>query len=206
MEGFVEDGLLPETFRIRPEIKGEPKVSIIIPTRNHAHLLQSCIESIERLTTYRNYEILIVDNDSSEPATLEYLASTHHRVVLFREEFDYSRINNFAVSRAEGEYVLLLNDDTEVIDGGWLEAMLEHAQRPEVGAVGAKLLYPDGRVQHAGVVTGVGGLGQGLSTHSYWFYPLEDPGHPGDDDQLQRGNRRLHAAAQGRLRGGRGVR
>jgi GT2 family glycosyltransferase len=175
----VEDGLLAGTFRVRPKIKGKPKVSIIIPSRDNVSLLKNCVDSIERLTTYRNYEILVVDNDSSEPATLEYLAHTPHHVIPFREEFNYSSINNFAVRQAEGEYVLLLNDDTEVIDGGWLEAMLEHAQRPEVGAVGAKLLYPDGRVQHAGVVTGVGGLGQGLSTHSYWFYPLEDPGHLG---------------------------
>ena len=179
IEGSVEDGFLPGTFRVRPKIKGEPKVSIVIPTRDNVSLLKNCVESIERLTEYRNHEILIVDNDSKAPATLQYLASTHHRVVLFREEFDYSRINNFAVSRAEGEYVLLLNDDTEVIDGGWLEAMLEHAQRPEVGAVGAKLLYPDGRVQHAGVMTGVGGLGFGIARHSYQFYRSEDPGHMG---------------------------
>ena len=179
IEGSVEDGFLPGTFRIRPKIKGEPKVSIVIPTRDNVSLLKNCVESIERLTEYRNYEILIVDNDSKVPATLQYLASTPHRVVPFREEFDYSRINNFAVSRAEGEYVLLLNDDTEVIDGGWLEAMLEHAQRPEVGAVGAKLLYPDGRVQHAGVMTGVGGLGFGIARHSYQFYRSEDPGHIG---------------------------
>jgi O-antigen biosynthesis protein len=179
MEGFVEDGLLPETFRTRPKIKGEPKVSIIIPTRNHAHLLKSCIESIERLTTYRNYEILIVDNDSTEPATLEYLASTPHRVIPFREEYNHPKINNLATSQAEGEYVLLLNDDTEVIDGGWLEAMLEHAQRPEVGAVGAKLLYPDGRIQHAGVVTKASVWTRGVATHAYQFYSSDSPGYMG---------------------------
>src|SRR5215213_3264346 len=180
MEGFVEDGLLPETFRTRPKIVGEPKVSIIMPTKDHAHLLKSCIESIERLTTYRNYEILIIDNDSTEPATLEYLTKTPHRVIPFREEYNYSRINNLGVSQSKGEYVLLLNDDTEVISGGWLEAMLEHAQRPEVGAVGAKLIYPDGRVQHAGVLTGVGGSwGLGVATHSHQFYPSTSPGYEG---------------------------
>jgi GT2 family glycosyltransferase len=179
LEGSVEDGLLPDRFRARPKIKGEPKVSIIIPTRDNVSLLKNGVESIERLTSYRNYEILIVDNDSSEPETLEYLASSPHRVVPFREAFNYSRINNFAVSHAGGEYVLLLNDDTEVISGGWLEAMLEHAQRPEVGAVGARLLYPDGRIQHAGAMTGIGGLGPGLSTHAYQFYPSDSPGHMG---------------------------
>src|SRR5215210_5784740 len=180
IEGSVEDGLLPDSFRVRPKIKGEPKVSLIIPTRDNVALLKNCLESIERLTTYGNYEIIIMDNDSVDPATIEYLASTPHRVIPFREPFNYSRINNAGVSRAEGEYVLLLNDDTEVISGGWLEAMLEHAQRPEVGAVGAKLIYPDGRIQHAGVLTGVGGSwGLGVATHSHQFYPSTSPGYQG---------------------------
>src|SRR5215211_2624566 len=180
LEGSVEDGLLPESFRVRPKIKGEPKVSLIIPTRDNVSMLKNCLESIERLTTYGNYEIIIMDNDSVDPATIEYLASTPHRVIPFRERFNYSRINNVGVSHAEGEYVLLLNDDTEVISGGWLEAMLEHAQRPEVGAVGAKLIYPDGRIQHAGVLVGVGGSwGPGVATHSHQFYPSEFAGYLG---------------------------
>ncbi|MDQ4129003.1 MAG: glycosyltransferase, partial [Actinomycetota bacterium] len=125
LEGSVEDGLLPDRFRVRYEVAGRPLVSIVIPTRDNVSMLKNCVESIERLTTYTNYEILIVDNDSVDPETVEYLASTPHRVERFREEFNYSRINNFAVARARGEYVLLLNDDTEVISGGWLEAMLE---------------------------------------------------------------------------------
>ena len=179
-QGSVEDGLLPGSFRVRPEIKGEPKVSLIIPTRDNVSLLKNCVESIERLTTYSNYEIVIIDNDSVDPATVEYLASAPHRVIPFREEFNYSRINNAGVSRAEGEYVLLLNDDTEVISGEWLEAMLEHAQRQEVGAVGAKLVYPDGRIQHAGVLIGVGGAwSPGVATHSHQFYPSTAPGYMG---------------------------
>jgi GT2 family glycosyltransferase len=180
LEGSVEDGLLSGSFRVRPKIKGEPKVSFIIPTRDNVSLLKNCLESIERLTTYRNYEIIIMNNDSVDPATIEYLASTPHRIIPFREEFNYSRINNLGVSQAEGEYVLFLNDDTEVISGGWLQAMLEHAQRQEVGAVGAKLIYPDGRIQHAGVLTGVGGSwGPGVATHSHQFYPSEFPGYLG---------------------------
>src|SRR5215218_6115716 len=180
LEGSVEDDLLPESFRVRPKIKGEPKVSLIIPTRDNVSMLKNCLESIERLTTYGNYEIIIMDNDSVDPATIEYLASTPHRVIPFREPFNYSRINNVGVSHAEGEYVLLLNDDTEVISGGWLEAMLEHAQRQEVGAVGAKLIYPDGRIQHAGVLVGVGSSwGPGVATHSHQFYPSESPGYLG---------------------------
>jgi GT2 family glycosyltransferase len=180
LEGSVEDGLLPDHFRTRLEIKGAPKVSVIIPTRDNVSFLNRCIESIERLTTYRNYELLIVDNDSRDQATVEYLASIPHRVIPFREAFNYSRINNFAVSRADGEYILLLNDDTEVISGGWLEAMLEHAQRPEVGAVGARLLYPDGRVQHAGVIVGVGNPWEpGVAMPSHQFYSSDSPGYAG---------------------------
>ncbi len=165
---------------MRPKIKGDPKVSLIIPTRDNVSLLKNCLESIERLTTYGNYEIIIMDNDSADPATLEYLDSTPHRVIPFREPFNYSRINNVGVSMAEGEYMLLLNDDTEITSGEWLEAMLEHAQRPEVGAVGAKLVYPDGRIQHAGVLTGVGGTwGLGVATHAHQFYPSTSPGYLG---------------------------
>jgi GT2 family glycosyltransferase len=180
LEGSVEDGLLPGRFRLRFDVRGEPKVSIIIPTRDNVSLLKNCVESIERLSTYRNYEILIVDNDSVDPETVEYLASTDHRVLRFPEEFNYSRINNFAVARAEGEYVLLLNDDTEVIASDWLEAMLGHAQRPEVGAVGARLLYPDRRIQHAGVLVGVGNpWGPGVALHSHQYYPADSAGYEG---------------------------
>jgi glycosyltransferase involved in cell wall biosynthesis len=180
LEGSVEYGYLPDRFRVRLKIKDEPKVSIIIPTRDNVSFLRRCIGSVERLTTYRNYELLIIDNNSSDRATVKYLASTPHRVIPFKEAFNYSRINNFAVSQAEGEYVLLLNDDTEVISDGWLEALLEHAQRPEVGAVGAKLLYPDGRIQHAGVVVGVGTpWGPGVAMHSHQFYSSDSPGYAG---------------------------
>ncbi len=180
LQGSVEEGNLPDHFRTRFKIRGEPKVSVIIPTRDNVSLLRNCIESIERLTTYRNYELLIVDNDSQDPATVEYLASIPHRVIPFREEFNYSRINNVGVSYAKGEYILLLNDDMEVISGEWLEAMLEHAQRSEVGAVGAKLLYPDGRIQHAGIILGVGNpWGPGVAMHSHQFYRSDSPGHAG---------------------------
>jgi GT2 family glycosyltransferase len=180
LEGSVEDGLLSDRFRVRFRIKGEPKVSIIIPTRDNASYLKRCLASLERMTAYRNYELLIIDNNSRYLETLEYFDSITHRVIPFREPFNYSRINNFAVSHAEGEYVLLLNDDTEVISGGWLEAMLEPAQRPEVGGVGARLLYPDGRIQHAGVILGVGSPWErGVAMHSHHFYSSDSPGYAG---------------------------
>jgi GT2 family glycosyltransferase len=180
LEGSVDDGHLPDRFRVRLKIRDEPKVSVIIPTRDNVAFLRRCLESIERKTTYRKYELLIIDNNSRYRETLEYFDSIPHRVIPFREPFNYSRINNFAVSHAEGEYVLLLNDDTEVISGGWLEAMLEPAQRPEVGIVGARLLYPDGRIQHAGVIVGVGSPWEpGVAMHSHHFYSSDSPGYAG---------------------------
>ena len=179
ISGSVEKGARHlHRFRIEREIEGEPKVSIIIPTRDNVSLLRDCVRSAEHYAGYRNYEILIVDNNSADPETVEYLSSSPHRVIRFEEEFNYARINNFAVSHAEGEYVLFLNDDTEVITGGWLKEMLGHAQRPEVGAVGARLLFFDGRVQHAGVLVGGGSMWMpGVATHSHLHYPSHSPGY-----------------------------
>lgn len=180
VKGSVEDGFARNFFRVNRDIVGTPKVSIIIPTRDNFSLLKNCVESIERLTTYRNYEILIVDNESIEPKTVEYLASTPHRVVRYEQEFSHSAINNFAVSRVKGEYILLLNDDTEVISGEWLEVMLQHAQRLEVGAVGAKLLFPDNLIQHAGVATGIGiPWDSGIAGHVHHSYPSSSQGYVG---------------------------
>jgi GT2 family glycosyltransferase len=175
--GRVEEGLLPGVFAFRPQVEGEPRVSILIPTRDNSTLLKNCIESIESLSTYENYEILVVDNGSEEAETLAYLSSLPHRVLRFDEEFNYSRINNFAAAHAGGEYLLLLNDDTEVISAGWIEAMLGHAQNEEIGAVGAKLLYPDGLVQHAGVVLGAGNFwAPGVAAHALQHYPADSTG------------------------------
>lgn len=152
-------------YRIRREIVSPGKVTIIIPTRDRLSLLRRCIDSIESATDYKNYEIVIVDNGSEDSETLGYLKHTPHRVIRDEGEFNFSRLNNLAARQSDGEYLLLMNNDTEVIAGEWLSAMVEHAQRPEVGAVGAKLLYPDGRIQHAGVVIGLGGV----AGHSHKF-------------------------------------
>lgn len=160
---IVEDGPGPTLYRIRYTIPASaPLVSIIIPTRDKVELLRACIQSIQKKTDYPAWEILIIDNGSVEPETHEYFESikndTRIRVVPFQAPFNYSAINNYAVGRACGEVLALINNDVEVISTNWLSEMVGHALRPEIGAVGAKLLYPDGTVQHAGVILGIGGV------------------------------------------------
>jgi len=148
----VDDGIFKSSFRVRRKIIGQPQVSIIIPTKDRVELLKQCIDSIESNSTYRNHEIIVIDNASVEDETLSYLATLSHRVLHYPDKFNYSKINNFGAQHAAGEHLLFLNNDTRVIAPDWLQAMLEHSQREEVGAVGAKLLYPNGRIQHAGMV------------------------------------------------------
>ncbi|MDR6512528.1 GT2 family glycosyltransferase [Novosphingobium capsulatum] len=135
-----------------------PLVSVIIPTRNRVDLLRTCLDGLAR-TAYPNLEVIVVDNDSDDVATLDYLArldSGRYRVLRHHGPFNYSAINNRAVSQASGELICLLNNDIEIIASDWLAIMVTAALKPDVGAVGARLLYPDGRIQHAGVVIGMG--------------------------------------------------
>lgn len=150
-------------YRIRYSLPNTlPLVSLIIPTRNGLQLIQQCVESILKKTTYPNYEILIVDNGSDDPATLQYFnqlqAEARVRVVRDDRPFNYSALNNAAVKLARGELVGLINNDIEVISPDWLSEMVSHALRPGVGAVGAKLWYPNNTLQHGGAVLGVGGV------------------------------------------------
>lgn len=156
----VHDG--PGMYRVRYALPAElPRVSLIIPTRNGLDLLQRCIESIRTKTRYANYDILIVDNGSDDPATLAYLARLESegaaRILRDPRPFNYSALNNGAVREAGGELVGLLNNDLEVISPDWLDEMVSHALRPEIGAVGARLWYPDDTLQHGGVIL-VGGV------------------------------------------------
>ena len=131
-----------------------PRVAILIPHRNGTELLQRCLESL-RKTTYRNFEIVILDDENDDPAALEFMAGSGHRVLRIERQsggFSFARINNRAVRQVDAEYVLFLNNDTEVINPRWLSQMMGHARIPGVGAVGAKLIYNDNRIQHAGVV------------------------------------------------------
>ncbi|HKY05000.1 MAG TPA: glycosyltransferase, partial [Blastocatellia bacterium] len=133
-----------------------PSVAIIVATKNNASALKACVGSLEK-TTYKNYEVLIVDNESDDPATLDYLRSSRHRVLRLANpdgDFNLAAINNRAVEQVSAEYVLFLDTDTEVLTPGWLSQMVGYLRMPGVGAVGARLLLPDGRIQHAGMVHG----------------------------------------------------
>ena len=147
-------------FKITYEIIGEPKISIIIPNKDHVEDLKRCITSIIEKSTYDNYEIIVVENNSETREIFAYYEELANnpavKIITYKGDFNYSAINNLGVSEASGEYVLLLNNDIQIITVNWMEELLMYAQRPDVGAVGAKLYYPDKTIQHAGVVIGLG--------------------------------------------------
>lgn len=150
-------------YRVRwPLPDPAPLVSILVPTRDKVGLVRACVESVTAKTDYPRYEIVILDNGSVEPATLRYfrdvVADPRVRVERYDAPFNYSALNNFGASRARGEVLVLLNNDITVISHDWLREMVSHAIRPDVGAVGAMLYYPDDRIQHAGVILGIGGV------------------------------------------------
>ncbi|MDO4477823.1 MAG: glycosyltransferase family 2 protein [Lachnospiraceae bacterium] len=153
-------------YRTIYEIQGEPLVSIIIPNKDMTDVLDRCVTSIFEKSTYKNFEIVIAENNSTEAETFAYYEALKKRdprakVVVYKPEtpgFNYSAINNFAVKAAKGEYLIFLNNDTEVITDRWIEEMLGYCQRPDVGMCGARLYYPDDRLQHCGVVIGIGGI------------------------------------------------
>ena len=149
-------------YHIHYVLHEKPLVSILIPNRDQAAVLRRCVHSIQSLTSYKNYEILILENNSEEPETFacyeELTRDARTRVLNWEHPFNYSAINNYGASRAKGDYLLLLNNDTEVLSENWLSELLSDAAQPGVGAAGAKLLYSDDTIQHAGVVLGLGGI------------------------------------------------
>ena len=169
-------------FRIRYQILGNPKISIVIANKDHADDLRRCVNSIVEKSTYDNYEIIIVENNSTTEEIKElYKQLTDKysfiKVVTFEGKFNYSAVNNLGVKEAAGEYILLLNNDTEVITSSWMEELLMYAQREDVGAVGAKLLYGDRTIQHAGVVIGLGA--HRTAGHSHYKIPVQNLGYMG---------------------------
>ena len=170
----------PGWYRSHIKIQGNPMVSIIIPNKDHTDDLELCLFSMSRKSTYRNYEVLIVENNSEKEETFEYYKKLPERypkvrVLTWEKEFNYSAINNFAAEEAQGEYLLFLNNDVEILTPDWIEEMLQNCQQENVAAVGAKLYYPDDTIQHAGVVLGLGGI----AGHIMCRASREDPGYFG---------------------------
>jgi GT2 family glycosyltransferase len=152
-----------------------PRVSVIIPTRNRAELLRKCLEGLSR-TDYPNPEIIVVDNDSDEPEALAYFQQLRNEgiaVIRIEGDFNYSALNNAAVRAARGEFLCFLNNDIEIIEPDWLQWLVSRAARPDIGAAGARLLYPDGTLQHAGVFIGIGGG----AAHAHRFLKADERGY-----------------------------
>jgi GT2 family glycosyltransferase len=170
--GHVTVDWRTHAYWIKRDLVEAKRVSIIIPVRDRVDLLARCLDSLTKKTNYTPYEIVIVDNDSEAEETHAYLAGLKHRVLRYSGPFNYSAINNFAVEQTDSPWLLFLNNDTEAIEGDWLTIMTEHVQRPEVGAVGPRLLYPDDTVQHGGIVVGVGGIAE----HAFRGFAAEAPG------------------------------
>ena len=182
LKGEILDTIVPSMYRVKYEIPALDLVSIVICNKDHVADLKKCINSILKKTTYPNYEIIVVENNSVEEKTFAYYRKLERlprvRVITWQspnQEFNYSAINNEGVRHAKGKYVLLLNNDTEVISPEWLEEMVMYAQRSDVGAVGAKLYYPDNTIQHAGI--GIGLLT--LAGHYHRNFPRSYPGYMG---------------------------
>lgn len=182
-EGFkIESSRAFETiFRIRYKLLDKPLISILIPNKDHVPDLRRCIDSITTRSSYENYEIIVIENNSTEAGTFEYYETLKKHpsidVVKYDGEFNYSRINNFGEKSARGEYLVLLNNDTEVITRTWLEELLMYAQRPDVGAVGCMLYYEDYSIQHAGIVLGLGA--HRSAGHSHYGMNKENLGYMG---------------------------
>lgn len=163
-------------YHVNYPVQGEPLVSILIPNKDQKEALENCIRSIVEKSTYKNYEILVIENNSECQETFAYyrrLEKEGVRILRWDNPFNYSAINNFAARQARGEYLLLLNNDTRVITPDWIQGLLGNCQRPEVGITGAKLYYPDNTVQHAGIIIGIGGI----AGHAFLNLPRNRSGY-----------------------------
>lgn len=180
-EGGWSETVAPGRYLVHYPIKGNPKVSILIPTRDMSKFLGPCLDSVFAKTTYENFEIIVIDNGSVETETLQLFKMWQEReperfkVLRLDIPFNYSKLNNIAAREASGDLILLLNNDVEVITPDWLTEMVGQAIRPSIGAVGAKLLFEDKTIQHAGVTLGIGGVGG----HTHRGYPDDDQGYFG---------------------------
>lgn len=171
----------PFGFRVKRRVTKPRKISIVIPNRDRVELLKRCIESIEEKTDYPDYEIVVVDNDSTEAETHRFYRSLRHRVLHYGGTFNYSAMNNYAVAQTDGEWLLFLNNDMEAIHAGWLTEMAGLIQDEEIGAVGAMLLYPGDLIQHDGVVVGI----LGAAGHAWRMMPADAPGARGQAQMIR---------------------
>jgi GT2 family glycosyltransferase len=185
IEGAVFEGHFIGSYRIRRAIKDMPKVKIIVPFKDQAEILEKCVNSIIEKTTYGNFEIHLINNQSEKNETLQYLEGMKGDSICklwnYNKPFNFSSIINYAVSKVDAEYLVLLNNDMEVISPDWISAMLEFAQRTDVGAVGALLYYPNDTIQHAGVIVGLGGV----ADHSHRYFPRNALGYMGRPKSIQ---------------------
>jgi len=179
LDAEIVDGLFLGSYHIKYRISAKPEVAIIIPNRDKVEVLERCVNSILNKTTYKNYRIYIVENRSREQATFELYDRLKEdprvQLIEFDQEFNFSALNNFAVEQIDTEYILFLNNDTEVIAPAWIEEMLGLCQRPDVGAVGSLLYYPDKKVQHGGIILGIGGI----AGHSHKYFSHDAFGYFG---------------------------
>lgn len=176
VDASVHDGPSLGTYQVIYHLRTQPLVSVVIPNRDHPDVLARCVDSLAH-SSYANYELLIVENGSTDPRThalyAELREQPHVQILEWTLPFNYAAVNNFAAARAKGELILFLNNDIEAINPDWLEALVKQAVQPGVGAVGAKLLYADDTIQHAGIVVGM----SGVAGHSHQFYPRDAAGH-----------------------------
>jgi GT2 family glycosyltransferase len=174
--GDVRGGAVPGTYEVRHALAATPQISIVIPNRDTVGLLRRCIASIQT-ASYPNWEVLVVENHSEQPETFAYYRElaghAKVRVLHWTAPYNFAAVNNFAAAQAAGDVLLFLNNDTEALHADWLERLLEHALRPAVGAVGAKLYYPDGTIQHGGIVLGSGGT----VGHAHRLFPGKSDGY-----------------------------
>lgn len=178
IDGEILKTTAPSIYRVKYKIKGTPLISIMIPNKDHIDDLKKCLESIEAKSTYKNYEIIVIENNSSDKETFEYysnIKSDKIEIVTYHGGFNYSAINNLGFQYTKGDYVLLLNNDVEILSPEWLEEMLMFCQRDDVGVVGAKLFYQDDTIQHAGI--GIGLLT--IAGHYHKNFPKDHPGYMG---------------------------
>lgn len=178
IKGYATDGAFYGVYRTHYDVTGEPLISIVIPNKDHIDDLNKCMQSIITKSSYKNYEFIIVENNSVLPETFEFYKKIESeydnvKVIYWKDEFNYSAINNFGVKEAKGEYILLLNNDTEIINEDCLAEMLAVCQRDDVGIVGARLYYEDDTIQHAGVIIGIGGI----AGHAFVGQPRHLPGY-----------------------------